>query len=57
MSIIIIIIGIFLIIWEESNKNVMTSEQLRIAREQREINRKMDEIRQKTYDKFHPEGK
>lgn len=57
MSIIIIVIGLFLIFWEEANKNVMTSEQLRIAREQREINRKMDEIRQKTYDKFHPDGK
>lgn len=49
MSIIIIVIGIFLIIWEEANKNVLTPEQQRIAREMKEINRKMDEIRQKTY--------
>ena len=51
------IILIIMFLHEKFRDIFPTPEQRRIAQEHREINRKMDEIRQKTYDKFHPDGK
>lgn len=53
MSIILIVAMIIVVFREQASRNVMSPDQQRIAQEQREINRKMAEIREQTFMRFN----